>query len=115
MRYLTALLLLAPALALAQTGDVTGRVLDPTGAIIAHARVDVINVESGTKDDTETNGDGYFTVSRLDPGRYRLEIHASGFKSLVRTGITLAWSQLTAWRRATEKIAHASFPRESAS
>jgi hypothetical protein len=36
-----------------------------------------------------TNSIGYFEVNNLNPGTYRIQVFAQGFKSLVRQGITL--------------------------
>src|SRR5215471_13072089 len=94
MRIPVAILLLAPLVAFAQTADITGRVSDPTGAVIARADVTVTNVESGTHVSTSTNAEGYFTVSRLDPGRYQAEVVGAGFKAMVRSGIVLQVNQV---------------------
>ena len=94
MRYILALLVLCPILALAQTAEITGRVMDPTGAIVTRAEVVVTNVQSGTRVQAQTNNDGYFTTSRLEPGNYRIDIRAAGFKSAVRSGIGLAVDQV---------------------
>jgi outer membrane receptor protein involved in Fe transport len=94
MRVILALFLLAPIVALAQTAEITGRVMDPTGALVARADVSVTNVDAGTRLQAQTNNEGYFTVSRLDPGRYRVEVRSTGFKAAVRSGIVLQVEQV---------------------
>ena len=94
MKLALALFLLAPIAMLAQTAEITGRVMDPSGGLIARTDVSVTNVDSGTRLQTQTNTEGYFTVSRLDPGRYRVEVQAAGFKAAVRSGIVLQVEQV---------------------
>ena len=86
--------LLLPIAALAQTAEITGRVTDASAALVPHAAIAVTNADSGAKLQTQTNNNGYFTISRLDPGRYRVEVRAPGFKAAVRTGILLQVEQV---------------------
>jgi hypothetical protein len=68
-------LLLAPALAHAQitVGTVTGRVVDPSGAIVAGARVDLIGETQGTKTAAViTNATGDYVIPNLAPDTYTL-------------------------------------------
>jgi hypothetical protein len=71
---LVAALFLAPALALAQitAGTVTGWVLDPSGAIVAGARVDLISETQGIKTAAViTNATGGCVIPNLIEGAYR--------------------------------------------
>ena len=77
-----------------QNAEITGRITDPTGAVIPSAQVTIKNVETGTQYPTHANDGGYFTVARLDPGRYQVEVKASGFKPIVRSGILLQVEQV---------------------
>ena len=94
MKVCVSLLLFASTVVFGQTAGITGRVLDPSGAVVARAGISVTEVNSGSKFPTMTNNDGYFTVSRLDPGRYRIEVSGSGFKTSVRSGLVLQIDQL---------------------
>src|SRR5205814_10695367 len=67
----------------------TGRVLDPTKAVIAGATVDATNVDTNVQHRAETNNLGLFTLGNLPPGNYRLEISKSGFKTIVKPDIVL--------------------------
>ncbi len=70
-------------------GSITGRVVDPLGALIPGATVVVTNVETNVTNRTVTNQTGYFEVSLLNPGRYSITVEAPGFRTTVRSGIEL--------------------------
>ena len=78
----------------AQGAEVTGRVTDPTGAVIPSADVSVLNMETGVRHPVHTNQDGYYLVPSLDPGKYQVGVTASGFKPVVHTGIVLEVEQV---------------------
>jgi hypothetical protein len=70
-------------------GTISGAVTDATGAVIPGATVKIINVETSVTIALTTNGAGEYTASSLNPGTYRVEAGAKGFKSAVRTDIVL--------------------------
>jgi len=62
------------------TGAITGTVQDPSGAVVAHAEVQITNQDTNMLERTvQTGPDGSFTAPLLPVGTYRLNIHASGF------------------------------------
>ncbi len=75
----------------AQSSDatLTGRVTDPTKALISGAKVDVINAETNVKYSTTTNSDGMYSLPSLPPGNYRMEVEKIGFKTIIRPDIVL--------------------------
>ena len=91
MRCLIVCLLATWQLALAQTptGQITGRLLDPAGAVVPNGKITAINNETGVKTPTVSNGEGNYQVRNLIPGMYRLEVEAAGFKHYIRQGIEL--------------------------
>ncbi|MCC7174149.1 MAG: TonB-dependent receptor [Bryobacterales bacterium] len=78
-------------LAVAQIGTstITGRVTDPTGAVIPGVEVTVVNVETNFQFTGKTNDEGLYRVPSLQPGPYRLVFQVGGFKRLVREDIRL--------------------------
>ena len=76
---LIAALSCSAALAQNVTGAVSGTVTDPTGAVIANAKVSIKNVDTGVVSPTTTNGDGLYSVRFLPIGRYTVTIDAPGF------------------------------------
>lgn len=71
----------------------TGSVTDPSHALVPNATVTVTNLDTGVSRVTKTNGVGIYFVAPLLPGRYRLDVRATGFKSYTRTNISLQVAQ----------------------
>lgn len=70
-------------------GNITGHVVDPSGAVIPNATVSATNVATGVTKTATTNSAGVYQLQSLVPGRYNLQATAPNFKTLVREGITL--------------------------
>ena len=71
-------------------GSITGKVLDPQGAVVAGAKVKVTNTETNVSNSVTTNSTGYWEVNFLIPGDYTVAVEAPGFKTLRRSGIKLS-------------------------
>lgn len=69
------------------TGIVSGQVFDSSGAAVAAAKVSTVNTETNFESTAETNAEGFFRVSALRPGTYRVTIAAGGFKRFVQDNI----------------------------
>ncbi|MBL8215587.1 MAG: TonB-dependent receptor [Bryobacterales bacterium] len=88
LRTLAALLALAwLAPAQESRGTLRGRVLDPTGAAVAGARVEVVNTETNVRTASATNAEGNYEAPYLLSGTYRVTVEQSGFKKSTRDGI----------------------------
>ena len=68
-------------------GTITGRITDPSGAVIPGATVLVTNAAIGAKVQQQTGQDGYYHAAFLTPGIYQVEVTAPGFKKVVRDGV----------------------------
>ena len=88
---LCAATLLLPILASAQTTNavITGRITDPSKALIVDARVTAINTGTNLRYEGATNVSGSYVIAALPPGNYRVEIEKAGFKTIVQTGVVL--------------------------
>src|SRR5579872_4258576 len=77
-------LALATALvwAQAETGQITGTVLDESGAAIPNATVTVVNADTGTTRTTITGAAGTYAVTNLIPGVYEVTVTAASFAAL---------------------------------
>ena len=80
--------------AFAQVASLTGRVTDPSGAIIPAAAVVARATETGVSTSTETTSEGYYTLPALPPGRYEITITKDGFVPVKQTGLELTVQQV---------------------
>lgn len=90
LRLLAAAALSLPA-ALAQntTGAITGLVRDPSGAVVAGARVTARNEATGLIRTAETSGEGLYRVALLPAGTYSVSVEKEGFKTQIQTGVRI--------------------------
>jgi len=77
----------APAAAQEYRGQISGRVLDPSGAAVPGAHIVVTNLSKNSPSSTVSNEAGAYNVLYLSPGNYAITVTAPGFKKLERTGI----------------------------
>lgn len=93
LKLLRLLLVLWPAMALAQSnatdGALDGFVRDPSGASVPAARVIALNLETNQVHESETDRQGYFRFPLLQVGEYQLLVSATGFSEYQRSGIRL--------------------------
>src|SRR6266850_1510716 len=69
--------------------SITGRVTDPSKALIADAHISAINAATNFRYETSTNNSGEYYLTNLPPGPYQLELEKSGFKKLIKPDATL--------------------------
>jgi hypothetical protein len=71
------------------TGDVKGRVTDPSGAVVPGASITVTNVETGVSRTTTTLAIGEYRILVLLPGMYSIKIEAPGFAPQTRPSVQI--------------------------
>jgi len=69
--------------------SLTGRITDPTKALIVGARVTAISAGTDLRYEVRSNGAGEYHLANLPPGRYRIEVEKTGFKKLVKPNVLL--------------------------
>jgi hypothetical protein len=79
MLFLLAVSLLAQTTA--STGSITGTVTDPSGAVVAGAKVTISNSATGQVITTTTLSTGAYASGALTPGDYRVRVEGQGFKT----------------------------------
>lgn len=77
------------------SGDITGTVTDPTGAVIPGVTVTVKNVNKDTTHTYKTNNAGVYDTGAIVTDDYLLTFTKEGFKTLVRGPITLSVGSTT--------------------
>jgi Carboxypeptidase regulatory-like domain len=76
-------------------GAVSGTVLDPSGAVVANAKVVLKDTKTGVKKETSSNSDGAFLFPDLATGVYEITVTAPSFQTARLTDITVSTSQTT--------------------
>src|ERR1035441_4656414 len=76
---------------MAQTseGRILGSVVDPSGAVVAHAKVTITNTATGAARSITTTAAGEYTAPNLEPGPYVVVVEAPGFQKAQHTAVTL--------------------------
>jgi len=69
--------------------SVTGRISDPSKAVIADAKIAAIRAGTEVRYETTSNASGEYYLANLPPGPYRIEIEKAGFKKLMKTDMIL--------------------------
>ncbi|MBM3770045.1 MAG: hypothetical protein FJW27_01920 [Acidimicrobiia bacterium] len=88
-------LLSLSATVFAQTGTITGRIVDQGDAVLPGVTINLKNVNTGATRSTVTNEQGLFSVPALDRGTYEVTTDLSGFAPASRTVELIAGSTVT--------------------
>src|SRR5690242_7816673 len=89
---LMAMILAATCALFAQTdrGSIEGTIKDPNGASVPSAKVQVVNIETNSKLDFQSNELGHYLAAGLPVGSYRLVVQREGFRTVVREPILVS-------------------------
>ena len=86
--------LIAASVSFAQiAAGLRGRVLDPSGAGVPNAHVELIESAKNVHQSTMASSTGDYVFSNLNPGWYEVVAAAPGFQTLHHAGITVAVGQ----------------------
>jgi Carboxypeptidase regulatory-like domain/TonB-dependent Receptor Plug Domain/TonB dependent receptor len=81
------------AFAQSQSGQIQGRVVDPQGAVVSGASVQIVDQQTGVVRNATTNKAGLYTVPFLDPARYKIFVQTPGFSMAASDILTLTVGQ----------------------
>lgn len=71
------------------TGTLVGTISDTTGAVVAGAKVTVVNTATAFTSEVPSSAEGAYYIPYLAPGTYRLTVESPGFKKYVREGVAI--------------------------
>ncbi|MGH9659535.1 MAG: carboxypeptidase regulatory-like domain-containing protein, partial [Bryobacteraceae bacterium] len=74
-------------------GQISGLVTDPSGAAISDASVVVIDIDRNVNFRSASNETGFYLVSPLPPGRYKMRVEKAGFRAHSIESIPIATQQ----------------------
>ncbi len=67
-------------------GKIVGTVLDPAGAVVPKAQVQLLNTDTNAAQSAATDEAGGFDFPAVPPGAYRLTVKMAGFRTAVGNG-----------------------------
>lgn len=82
-------------LAQSSKGIIAGTITDPSGAVVDGATVKITNKATNIARETKTSAEGGFRLDAVDPGSYKIDISAGGFKTISRDNVTVEAAQAT--------------------
>src|SRR5215467_11619991 len=71
------------------SATITGRVTDPSGAVVPGASVTATNVDTNIPSIAQSNELGLYVIPDLPPGRYRVIVRRQGFETIVKPDVVL--------------------------
>jgi hypothetical protein len=77
----------------ATNAQMSGRVVDSTGAVIPNATIDVQNTGTGLDRTVISSSTGDYIITSLPVGAYKLKAVAAGFKTYTQSGVVLEGGQ----------------------
>jgi hypothetical protein len=79
------------ALVQAQYGaSIEGTVTDKSGAVVSGATVTVTNQATGVTRNTVTGDSGFYRITGLPPGRYKVDVEAASFKKTSKSDVEVS-------------------------
>src|SRR5262245_22346528 len=69
--------------------SLTGRITDPSRALIPNAKVCAVNTGTNVRYETTSDEDGVYHLASLPPGNYRIEVSKPLFKTLAKPDVLL--------------------------
>src|SRR5215472_7356609 len=92
--------LFAPTVRSQGFGNIVGTVTDPSGAVLANAKVTAMEAETGVSREALTTSSGTYVIPGLRPTSYSLSVEVPGFIKYSQANI-----QLTADQSVTVNVA----------
>lgn len=62
-------------------GSIVGTVTDPSGAVLAGAKITAIDVGTGISRTTTADAQGYYVIPSVKPAKYTITVESSGFRT----------------------------------
>jgi hypothetical protein len=76
------------------TGQITGVVKDPTGAVVSGAKITLTST-AGVERQSTSDATGHYAFSLVPPGNYRVEAEKTGFTKVTAEGVVVRITEIT--------------------
>src|SRR5262249_45610359 len=70
-------------------GSIVGTVKDPNDALVSGAKATITNAANGEVREATSGDEGTFVVANLEPGKYKVQVDASGFQPIIFEEVTV--------------------------
>lgn len=77
------------------TGEISGTVVDPSGAVVPHAKVTASEPSTGFTQTVTASASGVYVFPAVQPGMYTLRAIANGFATAVYSNVVVSAAQTT--------------------
>jgi hypothetical protein len=77
------------------TGAITGRISDPSGAVVPKAHVSLVSEEATLSRSLTTTSEGFFRASLLPPASYSVTVEAPGFERQILRSVRILVAETT--------------------
>src|SRR5581483_8513948 len=71
------------------TASISGTLTDPSGAIIPDGSVTAVETSTGVVTRATANSAGFYVLTGLAPGQYRVRVEKAGFQTYVQEGVVV--------------------------
>jgi hypothetical protein len=71
------------------TATISGTLTDPSGAVVPDAQVTAVEMSTGVVTRAAANSAGFYVLTGLAPGQYRVRVEKAGFQASVQEGIVV--------------------------
>lgn len=72
---------------------IVGQITDSNGAVVPNATVTIIQDGTNISQTVNSNANGEYVITQLDPGTYSMRIEMANFKTAVKNGLVLETAQ----------------------
>src|ERR1700676_921377 len=69
------------------SGSISGTIVDPSGALVAGARVTLAPEDQSARQEALTDGNGQFSFTNVAPGPFHLAVASTGFAPQTVSGV----------------------------
>lgn len=73
----------------AQSGEVSGKIIDENGEAIPFANISIVENGVATGVGATTDFDGFYSIKPLNPGQYDVKFSFIGYTSVIKTGVVV--------------------------
>jgi len=77
----------SPVFAQSTNGSLSGRVTDPSKAVVVDAKVVAVRADTNVRYEAATNATGDYVLTNLPPAVYRIEVEKNGFRKVIKPDV----------------------------